>query len=126
MVKILPIIIFMSALPLVGIVILWIARRSKTIPNLALALLLSGITGAIFSALIAFMVSPMPVVPHEIANGRWYPVLWACLFGLYVGFGIGVVIAAIIVSPILLFKTLKKNQMGKKTGADVLPDDEIG
>jgi hypothetical protein len=108
--KFLPVMIFAGALPLVGIGILLIARRSKTIPNLAFALLLSGITGAILTAVLVFILSPMPIAPYELPQSSWYPVLGACLFGLYVGFGIGVVISAIIASPILLIKALRKNR----------------
>jgi hypothetical protein len=123
--KLLPFLIFAGALPLVAIGILLIARRSKTIPNLSFSLLLSGITGAIFTAVIVFLVSPMPIAPYELARSSWYPVLWACLLGLYVGFGIGVGISSIIVSPLLLIKELKKNRSGEKTDTNAHPNNRI-
>lgn len=123
--KLLPVILFASALPLVGIGIIFIARRSKAIPNLAFSLLLSGILGSIFTAIILFMVSPMPIAPYETSRSSWYPVIKGLLFGLYVGFGLGVGISSILVSPILLIKALGKNMSKEKTNADTHRDDSI-
>ena len=116
--RLLPVIIFAVALPLVGIGIILIARRSKEIPDLAFSLLLSGILGSIFTALLLFMLSPMPIAPYETSRSSWYPVIKGLLFSLYVGFGIGVGISSLLVSPILLIKAWRKNKAKKKTKAD--------
>ncbi len=107
-------IILAIALPLVGIGIILFARRSKIMPNLALSLTVSGITGAIFAAFIAIMLSSGPIAPYETARSGWNPIIWPCLLGLYVGFGIGVGISSIVVSPILLIKALKRRQLSEK------------
>jgi len=98
------------ALPLVGIGLILQARRSITMPRLFLGLVGAGIAGAVFTALIVFMWSTVPIAPYETDPGAWTSIYEGCLLSLYVGFGLGVVLAGIVVSPFLYLKTLKKNK----------------
>ena len=80
-------------------------------PKLSLGLVLSGIAGAVFTAIFVFMRSTVPIAPYELSRGAWYPIYGQCLLTLYVGFGLGVVMAAVVVSPFLLAKSLRKKDI---------------
>ncbi len=120
MLNILPEIIILLALPLVAIGIILTARRLQSTPNLALSLILSGITGAVFTALVVFTLSTTPIAPYETSRNAWYPIFGQCLLSLYIGFGLGVAIAAIVVSPFLLVKALvRKYRLRQMDSASV-------
>jgi len=82
-------------------------------PRLPLGLVLSGGAGALLTALFVFMRSTVPIAPYELSRDAWYPIYGQCLLSLYVGFGLGVVMAAIAVSPFLLAKSLRKKDTEK-------------
>ena len=107
MVRILPIIIILLALPLLAIGVILFVRRSKSTTNLTLGLILSGIAGSIFTAFITFSLSTVPIAPYELARNAWYPIYWQVLLSLYIGFGMGVTIAVIAVSPFWLIKVAR-------------------
>jgi hypothetical protein len=104
MAKVLPVIILFLALPLLAVGLILLLRRSKSAANLFLGFILSGITGSIFTAFITFALSTVPISPHETSLDAWYPILWRLLASLYIGFGLGVAIASIAVSPLWLIK----------------------
>ena len=105
------IIILLLALPIFSIGLIFAAKRLRSMPKLPLGLVLSGIAGAVFTTLFVFMRSTVPIAPYELSRDAWYPIYGQCLLSLYVGFGLGVVMAVIAVSPFLLFKTLRKKDI---------------
>jgi len=114
----LPVIIITLALPIVAVVMILVARRSQSIPNLALALVLSGITGAVFTAFFAFTLSTVPIAPYEVSRNAWYPIFGQCLLSLYIGFGLGVAIGVMAASPILLIRRLNTNDRSNQRNSE--------
>jgi len=102
--------ILLPILPLVGIGLILVARRSRVMPKLSRGLIGSGIAGAIFTTLFVFMRSTVPIAPYETGPGAWTPIYEQCLFSFYVGFGLGVVLSGIVASPFLFWKTLKNKK----------------
>ncbi len=98
------------ALPLVGVGLIMAARHSQDMPKLFKGLVWSGIAAAVFTTLFVFMRSTVPIAPYEMGPGAWTPIYEQCLFSFYVGFGMGVVLAGIVISPYLYWKTLKNKK----------------
>ncbi len=94
-----PIVIFFLVLPVLAVAILVVVKRSKTLSPLVPALVLSGIATALTAALLAFSSASVPIAPYETGQGEWVPVVAQILLALYVGFGLGVIIAALIGVP---------------------------
>jgi hypothetical protein len=86
-------------LPLIAVGLLLLVRRSTVLRPLVPALVLSGIPTAFTTAFFAFLNASVPIAPYELGRGAWWPVIRGVLLALYVGFGIGVVIAALIGLP---------------------------
>ena len=95
-------IVVLLALPLAAIALLVIVRRYALGPGVALALISSGITGATLSAFFAFSSSSVPIPPFETAEDAWLPILGGVLMALYVGFGLGTGIGALVALPYIL------------------------
>lgn len=108
MTNLLPAGIILLALPIVAVGLVFLARRLQTIPGLAGALLLSGVAGALLTAFFVFMASTVPIAPYESGRGAWNPILEQSLLSAYIGFGLGVAIAAIVVFPLFLVRVLRK------------------
>ena len=111
MMKMFPLLIVLFILPLAAIGLIFAAKRSKYMPGLARGLVWSGIAGAIFTALFTFMQSSVPIAPYELSRNAWYPIYGQCLLSLYVGFGLGVIVGAVVASPFLLIKALRKKNI---------------
>jgi hypothetical protein len=98
-----PVVIALLILPLIAVGVLIMLRRSKALRPLVPALTLSGATGALITAFFAFTNTSVPVGPYEVTQGAWLPVIGQVLLALYLGFGIGVTIAALMGLPYQLF-----------------------
>ena len=126
MVRILPIIIILLALPLLAIGVILLVRRSKSTTNLTSWLILSGIAGSILTAFITFSLSTVPIAPYELARNAWYPIYWQVLLSLYIGFGMGVTIAVIAVSPFWLIKMARnKNRFRGNSNPGDKPNGKV-
>jgi hypothetical protein len=97
-----PIIVALLLVPLLAAGILILVHRSAQLTRLVPALVLSGITGAILTAFFAFSTLSVPIAPYELGRGAWLPVLGQVALALYVGFGIGILIAAAVGIPYVL------------------------
>lgn len=106
--KILPILVILFILPIVAIGLVFAAKRSRYMPRLARTLVWFGFAGSILTALFVFLRSTVPIAPYELGREAWYPVYGNCLLSLYVGFGLGVIVGAAVMSPFLLAKILRK------------------
>lgn len=93
------IVVVLLLLPLVTAVGIVAASRSRRFGHLVQALVLSGVTGALLTAFFAFSLSTVPIAPYELSEGAWLPILGQLLLAMYVGFGLGVAIAAVIAVP---------------------------
>jgi flagellar biosynthesis component FlhA len=98
-----PVVIGLLILPLIAVGILFIVRRSKALSPLVPALTLSGATGALITAFFAFTSTSVRLTPYELKQGAWLPVAGQVLLALYLGFGIGVIIAAMMGLPFQFF-----------------------
>jgi len=94
-----PIVIFFLVLPVLAMAILVVVKRSKNLSPLVPALVLSGIATALTAALLAFSSASVPIAPYETGQGAWVPVVAQILLALYVGFGLGVIIATLFGVP---------------------------
>jgi hypothetical protein len=94
-----PIILILLALPVAAVLLVVLFHRSRTLATLVPALVLSGITGALLTAVFAFMLSTVPIAPYKLSSSAWIPILSQCLLSVYIGFGIGVLLAAFIGTP---------------------------
>jgi hypothetical protein len=94
-----PVLIVLLILPLLAVGILLIVRRSRSLSQLVPALVLSGIATALTTALLAFTTSTVPIAAFARGPGAWFPLVGETLMALYIGFGIGAVIAELIGVP---------------------------
>ena len=85
------------ALPVLAIAILLLIRRSPSLRALAPAILLCGVTTALLAACFGFTQSTMPIRPYESAT--WTDIALPLLASLYVGFGLGAVLSALLGVP---------------------------
>ena len=104
-----PVVIALLILPLVAVGLLLIVSRSKALSPLVPALVLSGIATALTTAFLTFTNGPVPLAPYETGQGAWWPIVGNVLLALYVGFGIGVIIAALIGLPYQLLAGRKRS-----------------
>jgi len=111
MMKVFPLLIILFILPPAALGLVFAAKRSRYVPKLARGLVWSGIAGAIFTAVFTFMQSSVPIAPYEPSQNAWYPIFGQSLLSLYVGFGLGVFIGAVVVSPFILVKALRKKDI---------------
>jgi hypothetical protein len=111
MIKMFPLLIVLFILPLAAVGLIFAAKRSRSMPRLARGLVWSGIAGAIFTALFTFMRSSVPIAPYELSRNAWYPIYGQSLLSLYVGFGLGVIVGAVVVSLFILVKALRKKDI---------------
>jgi uncharacterized membrane protein len=98
-----PVLIVLLVLPLLAVAVLIMVRRSKALSPIVPAMTLSGATGAIITAFFAFTSASVPLAPYELRQGAWLPVAGQVLLALYLGFGIGVIIAALMGLPYQFF-----------------------
>ena len=89
------IIIVLLALPIIALGLILVVRRSRALSGLAPGLVLSGVTGSVLTALFAFSASTVPIGPYESGPTAWSPVVGGLLLALYVGFGMGALVAAL-------------------------------
>ncbi len=85
--------------PLFALGLVFLVRKSARFSPLLPALVLSGIATALTTAFFAFTSGSVPIAPYESARGAWLPIVGQVLLAAYVGFGIGVIIAALIGLP---------------------------
>jgi hypothetical protein len=98
------IIIALLVQPLLAVVVIVILRRSQVTTRLVPTLVLSGVAGAMLVALFAFMRSTVPIAPYELSHDAWNPIYRQTLLSLYVGFGLGVNLAAFIGIPFVFYQ----------------------
>jgi hypothetical protein len=103
-----PVIIVLLIMPLLAVGILLIVRRSSSLSRLVPAMVLSGIATALTTAFLAFTSASVPIAPYELRQGAWLPVAGPVLLALYIGFGIGVIIATLIGLPFHLLAGRKR------------------
>jgi hypothetical protein len=118
MARFLPVWILILILPILSLALILLSRRSRTIPNLSLALTLSGLTGAAFTAFYAYSYSTPPFAPYPLNRGAWFPAIRLLLLSLYVGFGLGSLFAALAVSPVWMIRKLNKKRPATKEGQE--------
>lgn len=116
MLKVHPLFILLFALPIAAIALILAARRWKSVPKLSLALVISGITGAILTALIVFISSTVPIAPYETSQNSWNPLFELCLLSLYAGFGLGVTVGTLLISPFIWIRA--RNEKSRQDRAD--------
>ena len=109
--KVFPLLIILFTLPLAAVGLIFAAKRSKYMPRLDRGPVWSGIGGAVLTALFVYMKSTVPISPYELSQNAWYPIYGQCLLSLYVGFGLGVIVGAIVISPFILVKALQKKDI---------------
>lgn len=101
--------------PVLAVAVILILRRSQVTARLIPALLLSGLAVAILVALFAFMRSTIPIAPYELSDDAWNPIYGQTLLSLYIGFGLGVNLSALIGVPAAFNKTLGKPKTIRET-----------
>jgi len=97
-----PILLILFALPIVAAGVILSARHFPYTSGLVPALLLSGLTGAILTTFFASAFSTAPIAPYELGPYAWGPMLGQVLISIYVGFGLGAMIAAAVGVPVFL------------------------
>lgn len=90
--------------PLVAVILFLILRRIQATSHLTSTLTICGFVGAVLVALFAFMRSTVPIAPYELSPGAWTPFYGQIIVSLYIGFGLGVNLAALIGVPYVLYK----------------------
>jgi hypothetical protein len=103
-----PIILALLLQPLLGVSIILICRRIQATTHLTPALVISGITGAILVAIFTYTSSTIPIAPYELDDNAWYPIYGQVLLSLYIGFGLGTILATLIGVPYTLLKDRSK------------------
>jgi hypothetical protein len=94
--------------PLVAVILFLILRRFQVSARLTSTLIICGFVGAVLVALFTFMRSTVPIAPYELSPGAWTPIYGQTIVSLYVGFGLGVNLAALIGGPYVLYKACGK------------------
>jgi hypothetical protein len=103
-----PVVIVLLLLPIIAVGIVLVIRRTAAHRLLVPALTLSGIATALTAAFFAFTSASVPIAPYELRQGAWWPIVGQVLLALYIGFGIGVIIAALIGLPFHLLAHRKR------------------
>ena len=106
------VILVLLALPIIASGLILLVRRSRSLTGLAPALVLSGVTGSVLTALFAFSSSTVPIGPHESGPSAWSPVIGGSLLSLYVGFGLGALVAAAVGIPYWYFSGRSRRTPG--------------
>ena len=107
------ILLILFVLPLVAAGLILSARRFPSTAGLVPALMLSGLTGAILTTFFAFAFSTAPIAPYELGPHAWGPMLGQVLLSIYVGFGLGAMIAAAVGVPVFLIASRRRAGLGK-------------
>ena len=100
--------------PLLAIAAILISRHILAISQLTSTLILSGAAGAILVALFAFMRSTVPIAPYALNDDAWTPIYGQTLLSLYIGFGLGANLAALIGVPVILYKTIRRAKKDRR------------
>jgi len=108
-----PILLILFALPIVAAGLILSVRRFPSTSGLVPALVLSGLTGAILTTVFAFAFSTVPIAPYELGPHAWGPMLGQVLISIYVGFGLGAMIAAAVGVPIFLIAGRRRTGRAK-------------
>ena len=90
--------------PLLAFALILILRRIMATSRLIPTMVISGSVAALLVALFAFTRSTVPIAPYELSDDAWNPIYRQTLLSLYIGFGIGVNLAASIGVPIIFYK----------------------
>ncbi len=113
MVRLLPLLIVLLVRPIIGMALILLARRVKSMPRLPLVLGVAGAAGGVITALIVFSISTVPIEPYEASRNLWSWLVQPCLLSFYIGFGLGSVLAAVVISVFLVLKLFLLNRRKK-------------
>ncbi|HSB89909.1 MAG TPA: hypothetical protein VLD63_07790 [Anaerolineales bacterium] len=108
-------------LPVLGAGVLLAVRRAPSLRHLAPAILLSAVTTSILAAGYGFSQSTMPIRPYE-GEVPWLDLAKTLLGFVYVGFGVGAVLASALVVPTAMAARLLKR---RGTPTDQVPSDPV-
>jgi glucan phosphoethanolaminetransferase (alkaline phosphatase superfamily) len=86
-------------LPLIGLAIVLMVRRSDSQRSLAPAILLAAVITSLLATCFGIFSSTMPIRPYETEAFPGLTLLKSILLFLYVGFGIGAVLASLLLVP---------------------------
>ncbi len=104
------------ALPILGAAILIASRRSAHFRTLTPAILLSAVTTSILATCYGFSKLAMPIAPYETRGGfPWADLAKSILTLIYVGFGIGAVVASAVAIPATLITAWVKRRRQPRT-----------
>lgn len=110
------ILLILAAIPLAAAGVLVFVHRSSDLKTLMRGLIISGIVCGIIGAFLVFSTAMMPIAPYETGRGAWTPVITAVAMGFLEGFGIGVLIAAVVGIPFVMIRCRKKKTQPPSTG----------
>jgi hypothetical protein len=85
--------------PLLAVILILILHRIQATSSLTSTLIICGSVGATLVALFTFVRSTVPIAPYELSPDAWKPISWQTIISLYIGFGLGVNLAALIAVP---------------------------
>ncbi len=87
------------ALPIVGLLVILILRRSKARRSLSGSILLAGLTASLLTACFGFTSSTVPIAPYETSSHAYLDLIESVAIFLYFGFGLGAITASILGIP---------------------------
>jgi hypothetical protein len=90
----------LSALPLIGLIAILLLWRSVMFRSLAGAILLAGATTSLLTACFGFSNMTVPIPPYETVDHPLLSMLGPIALFLYVGFGLGTAVAAVLGFPV--------------------------
>lgn len=103
---------FLFVIPILGVAVIVVVRRSTSMRHLSRGIILSGLTAAILTACFGITRSTAPIAPYEAVGDTWASLLGPLLIFLYVGFGLGSVAAALIAIPVSLLSSRIRSRAG--------------
>jgi len=117
-------IVFLASLiglPILGAAILILTRRSARLLSVTPAIPLSAVTTSILAGCCGFSRCSMPISPYETRGGfPWLDLVESMPVFIYVGFGIGALLASAVAIPAALINGLAKQGRSASPG-DVAP-----
>jgi hypothetical protein len=106
----------LSALPLVGLIAILLLRRSAKYRSLAGGILLAGVTASLLTACFGFSAMTVPIASHGRVDHPLLSLLGPIALFLYVGFGLGMAIAAVLGFPVAYLADRLRSIRGNSSG----------